>query len=97
MSETTVVSLANMPQRRFSYSVLVSAVREANQLFRRDAGLLGIFAPQTKDLTFVFARSQSQRATLAVFWKDSSKTKIGDDEGMLTVRVETRRIAARRG
>jgi hypothetical protein len=28
--------------------LLVSAVREANHLFKRDAGFLGIFAPQTK-------------------------------------------------
>jgi len=75
-------------QRRFSYSVLVSAVREANHLFKRDAGLFAIFAPQTKDLTFVFARSQSHHATLTVFWKGAPKTTIGDDEGMLTVRAD---------
>jgi hypothetical protein len=66
----------------------MSAVREANHLFKGEAGLFEIFAPQTKDLIFVFARSQSHHATLTVFWKGSPKTTIGDDEGMLTVRVD---------
>ena len=74
-------------QKRFSYSELVAGLREANHLVRRATGILGFLAPQTKDLTFVFAPSESDRPEVTVFWNRSPETKVADDYGMLTVRV----------
>jgi hypothetical protein len=48
-------------QKSFRYSELVAGLKEANHLFRKAMGILAILAPQTKDLTFVFASSGSDR------------------------------------
>jgi hypothetical protein len=66
----------------------VDGVKEANHLFRKDAGILGIFAPQTKDLTFVFGPPSAVRSAVTVLWKSSPKTTIGDDDGMLVLRID---------
>jgi hypothetical protein len=75
-------------QKRFRYSELVAGLKEANHLFRKALGILGIFAPQTKDLTFVFAPGSTVRPALTVLWKGSPKTTIGDDDGMLVIRID---------
>jgi hypothetical protein len=74
-------------QKRFRYSELVTGLKEANHLFRRALGILAILAPRTKDLTFVFAPSGSGRPEVTVFWNGSPETKVADDDGMLTVRI----------
>ena len=73
--------------KRFKYSELVTGLKEANHLFRKAMGILAILAPQTKDLTFVFASSGSDRPEVTVFWNGSPETKFADDDGMLTLRV----------
>jgi hypothetical protein len=50
-------------------------------------GILAILAPQTKDLTFVFALSGSDRPEVTVSWNGSPETNVADDDGMLTIRV----------
>jgi hypothetical protein len=72
-------------QKTFRYSELVAGLKEANHLFRKAMGILGIFAPQTKDLTFVFASSWSDRPEVTVLWNGSPETKIADEDGMLTL------------
>ena len=74
-------------QKRFKYSELVGGLKEANHLFRKALGILAIFAPQTKDLTFVFASSGSDRPQVTVLWNGSPETRVADDEGMLTIRI----------
>jgi hypothetical protein len=74
-------------QKRFRYSELVAGLKEANHLFRKAMGILGLFAPQTKDLTFVFAPTSTVPA-VTVLWKGSPKTMIGDDDGMLVIRID---------
>lgn len=74
-------------QKRFRYSELVAGIKEANHLFRKALGILAILAPQTKDLTFVFASSGSDRPEVTVFWNGSPETKVADDDGMVTIRV----------
>jgi hypothetical protein len=73
-------------QKRFKYSELVGGLKEANHLFRKALGILAIFAPQTKDLTFVFASSGSDRPEVTVLWNGSPETRVADD-GMLTIRI----------
>jgi len=51
-------------------------------------GVLGIFAPQTKDLTFVFAPASSVRPAVTVLWKGSPQTTIADNDGMLVLRID---------
>jgi hypothetical protein len=75
-------------QKRFKYSELVAGLKQANHLFRKALGILGIFAPQTKDLTFVFASASTVRPAVTVLWKGSPKTTIGDDDGMLAIRID---------
>jgi hypothetical protein len=53
-------------QKKFRYSELVAGLKEANHLFRKALGILAILAPQTKDLTFVFASSGSGRPEVTV-------------------------------
>jgi hypothetical protein len=74
-------------QKRFSYSELVAGLKEANHLFRKAMGILGILAPQTKDLAFVFASTGSDRPEVTVLWHGSPETKVADVDGMLTLRV----------
>jgi hypothetical protein len=74
-------------QKRFRYSELVGGLREANHLFRKAMGVLAIFAPQTRDLTFVFASSGNERPQVTVLWNGSPERKVADDDGMLTLRV----------
>jgi hypothetical protein len=74
-------------QKRFKYSELVTALKEANHLFRKAMGLLAILAPQTKDLTFVFASSGSDRPEVTVLWNGFPETKIADNNRMLTLQV----------
>jgi hypothetical protein len=62
-------------QKRFRYSELVAGLQEANHLFRKALGILAIFAAQTKDLTFVFASSGSDRPKVTVLWKSSPEKK----------------------
>ena len=65
----------------------MAGLKEANHLFRKAMGILAILAPQTKDLTFVFASYGSDRAEVRVLWNGSPETKVADDAGMLTLRV----------
>jgi hypothetical protein len=65
----------------------VADLKEANHLFRKAVGILAMFAPQTKDLTFVFASSGNDRPQVTVLWNGSPETKVAGDDGMLTVRV----------
>ena len=74
-------------QKSFRYSELVAGLKEANHLFRKAMGILAILAPQTKDLTFVFASSGSDRPEITVLWNGSPETKVADDNGMVTLRV----------
>ena len=74
-------------QKRFRYSELVAGLKEANHLFRKAMGILAILAPQIKDLTFVFASPGSDRPEVTVSWNGSPETKVADDDGMLTLRV----------
>ncbi len=74
-------------QKRFRYSELVGGLKEANHLFRKALGILAILAPQTKDLTFVFASSGSDRPEVTVLWDGSPETRVADDDGMLTIRI----------
>jgi len=73
-------------QKRFRYSELVAGLKEANHLFRKALGIFAIIAPQTKDLTFVFA-SGTDRPQVTVLWSGSPETKVADDDGRLTLRV----------
>ena len=74
-------------QKRFRYSELVAGLKEANHLFRKALGTLAILAPQTKDLTFVFPSSGSDRPEVTVLWNASPQTKVADDDGMVTIRI----------
>jgi hypothetical protein len=74
-------------QKRFRYSEPVAGLKEADHLFRKAMGILAILAPQTKDLTFVFASPGSDRPEVTVSWNGSPETKVADDDGMLTLRV----------
>jgi hypothetical protein len=65
----------------------VAGLKEANHLFRKALGILVILAPQTKDLTFVFASSGSGRPEVTVLWNGSPETKVRDDDGILTIRI----------
>jgi hypothetical protein len=67
-------------QKKFRYSELMAGLKEANHLFRKPLGILGILAPQTKDLTFVFASSGSDRPEVTVLWNGSQETKVADDQ-----------------
>ena len=74
-------------QKRLRYSELVDGLKESNHLFRRALGILWILAPQTIDLTFVFASSGHDRPQVTVLWNGSPETKVADGDGMLTLRV----------
>jgi len=65
----------------------VAGLKEANHLFRKAMGILAILAPQTNDLPFVFASSGSDRPEVRVLWNGSRETKVADDDGMLTLRI----------
>ena len=73
-------------QKRFRSSELVAGLKESNHLLRKALGIFAILAPQTKDLTFVFA-SGTDRPQVTVFWNGSPETKVADGDGMLTLRV----------
>jgi hypothetical protein len=74
-------------EKRFRYSDLVVSLKEANHLFRKAMGILAILAPQTKDLTFVFASIGNHRPAVTVLWNGFPETKVADEQGMLTLRV----------
>ena len=75
-------------QKRFKYSELVAGLKKANHLVRRAMGILGIFAPQTRDLTFVFPPGSAVRPAVTVLWQGTPETTIGDDDGMLAIRID---------
>ena len=74
--------------RTFPYSELANGLRQANVVFRREIGLLGFLAAQTRDVELFFPKTAGSKAELVINAKDGPRKFIADQSGKLVLQID---------